>query len=372
MERSKQELDDMRDQMVMQLFMNRCSTFLSSIFCDLKFSWDTSVPTACTDGDVLLMNPDWIGSLPVKTRPTILAHECWHVAYDHMGRLEEKDPDDWNRAADHAINLILEQHGYPFDGAPGLKDPRFTGMSANQIYDIIHEEGQKEKLPYGNDIRKPTDPNHAEKVASSVIKAVTIARMSGNGAGDIPDELVSMIDKLLNPKLPWYVLLRRWFNDLANQSRNWRRPNRRWEELYLPGTSENDNGLDHILWAFDASGSMSDNQLKVINTEIAGIKKTYNPKLMTMMSFDTAIRDQWVYTDEQDFDKLSFTGRGGTSMFPLWEKAKDMKVSAMVVFSDMDCTIPPKPKMPVLWVCMDSQRTAPYGKLIRVDSDTYS
>lgn len=42
----------------------------------------------------------------------MVAHELWHIAYEHVlsNRIGDRDPEKWNIAADHVINLMLESY----------------------------------------------------------------------------------------------------------------------------------------------------------------------------------------------------------------------------------------------------------------------
>ena len=67
------------------------SVFLSTILFSLKQSWDETIPTATTDGLTLLINPTWFTSITEKERVGLLCHEAYHVAFNHMLRLGDKD-----------------------------------------------------------------------------------------------------------------------------------------------------------------------------------------------------------------------------------------------------------------------------------------
>lgn len=358
---------------VLNLFQKKNSTFLSTLYCGMHFHWDETIPTACTDGLELRWNPQWFLSLDGPTRVSVLSHELWHVGYDHMGRAGERDFRLWNAACDHAINLQQLEHGYVFN-VEHLADPRFTGWSAEQIYDKLKQESQGKpapNLPFGEDFKPVESKEEQAKVEAAIIRAVVATRMAGE-AGTLPGDLVTMVDKLLNPKLPWHRLLAKFLTDISNEVRSWKRPNRRYQDMYLPSNA-GDEGLMHLTYAMDASGSMSDEQLVVLNTEIKSIKDTLNPEKMTVVSFDTQIRDTWEFHRDDSLQRLQFHGRGGTSLDPVWDTVKQNKASALVVFSDLDCAIPPSPGIPVIWVCMDNPtRTVPYGRIIHVDSREFS
>lgn len=408
--------DEALEKAVLGLFIapsgvNRPSTFLTTIYCSLKQTWREDIPTACVTGDMeLFINPRWFLELSAPMRETLLAHELWHIGFLHIdpARAEGRCPDKWNEACDHAINLMLEDHGFRFDKFPpghpmagqemGLKDPRFKDMSAEEIYAILEAEGGKPFLPFGNDFapgttvsenpadgngdggsgngpnsqRQPLTQSQLADLTATIVRAVTLTRMNGREAGSLPGSLTTMIDELLNPRLPWDALLRRWLSERSAYGSSWRRPNRRFQDIYLPGRTGQE-GLAHLRWYLDCSGSVTDAQLKVYNSEIAGAKATHNPELMTVSSFDTEIQDTWQFSEDHDLKGLEFHGRGGTDLREVFKDIHKHKPSAAIIISDLEVHIPARnPGVPLLWICVDNpNKTVPYGTLVHLDSAIY-
>lgn len=390
---------EMLDKAVLGLFVtptgvNRPSTFLATLYCSLKQAWREDIPTALVTGDLdFFINPNWFSTLSPAMRETVLAHEVWHVGLMHIdpARMGNRCPDKWNEACDHAINLMLEEHGFTFDKFPpghpmagetmGLKDPRFRGMSAEEIYEILVQEDGKPFLPFGNDFQpgsinqdpdgkpQPLTPQQIANVTGAIVRAATLSRMNSREAGSLPGELTTMIDKLLNPRLPWDALLRRWLTERSTYGASWRRPSRRFQDIYMPGRTGQE-GLAHLRWYIDCSGSVTDDQLKVYNSEVAGAKATHNPELMTVTSFDTCLRDTWQFSQDQDLTGLEFHGRGGTCLKEVFEDIRKHRPSAAIIISDLDTEIPPhNPGIPILWICVDNpKKTVPYGTIIHLDS----
>lgn len=385
-----EELQAALDKAVMGLLRGKASSFLTAIYCAHEVVFE-KCGTAFTTGKKLALDPDWFMGLTEDSRVFLLAHECWHVAWMHT------DPATWvgrehrtlNKAMDHVINLMLLDHGYTFVG-DGCFDARFKDHTTDQVYNVLMNEkaeqeaagcpptpcnggdggtGPSADMPFGQDVQAGTAAEAADTL-NTVLRAVTLAQMSKQ-AGDLPGELLTRIDNLLNPRLPWNVLVRRWLNQVSRQGYSWKRPNRRYQalDMYLPDI-HGEEGLDHLMFAMDASGSMDDGQLQVLNTEVYDVKTRFNPKNMTLLSFDTKVRQVWEIDEDTDFTTLDFEGRGGTSLHPVWEYAKKRKPTALVVLSDLFCEIPPELKgIPVLWICLDNpQAKVPYGTLVHLDS----
>jgi predicted metal-dependent peptidase len=363
-------LHDLYEQTVIDLLKGKNSAFLATLLTGLRFSWDDTIQTACTNGLQLKWNPDWFQKLDRPTRCTVLSHELWHVGYDHMGRLAHRNHQIFNMAADHAINLMLKDHGYTFN-TPHLADPQYRGMAAEQIYEELIKNAVKIELPFGDDI-EPAPPGKENEVIGVVVRAMTVARGSSSGFADMPADLVSWVEKLLNPKLPWDVMLNKFLSEIGYTGYDWKRPNRRYSDIYLPSRG-GEGGLERIVFAFDTSGSMTDAQVEVCNTEIKAVKDRFNPKELIVMSFDTKVQDQWIFTEDDPLERLQFTGRGGTALEDLYEKVNAMgDVSALVILTDLDVHVPEAPRPPVLWVCLDNpSKTVPYGTITHMDSYDY-
>lgn len=95
--------------------------------------------TAATDGRRLVLNPDFFCKLSEDQRIGLLAHETSHPALGHPFRRGGREADLWNQAADHAINLMLIDTGFQLPEG-GCYDPRFKGLGAERIYEILKKE----------------------------------------------------------------------------------------------------------------------------------------------------------------------------------------------------------------------------------------
>lgn len=363
------------------------SVFLTTLYSSLLINWDDpSVDVAATDGLTLWLNPTEFAKMSPDMRVTVLAHELWHIAFLHMDRLEGRDPETWNEACDHAINLMLKEYGYTFN-ISHVADPKYAGMSADQIYDDLIKNKIVIKLPMGGDLRSPPGkeegepgdqpggtlaPAQMQEVINNVVRAITLSKMSGDPPGSLPGSLETKVDQLLNPKLPWFMLLRRWFSEIGQPHYTWRTPNRRHiaSDMYLPGLLNDDQGLSHIVWACDSSGSVDPRQLQVMNSEICGVQRQFNPERMTLAVFDTVLHTVEDFQRDEAIPPMTFKGRGGTDLDELWEWARKHRPKAMVVFSDLYVKIPPQiPGIPVLWVCLDNPKAnPPYGRVVHVNS----
>lgn len=393
------QLKDAYDRAKLGLFVKKGAMFISTLYFSLKMSWDESIPTACTNGDYLKINPQFFMKISKEMRVTLLAHEAWHVGLMHPLRIGNRDPEKWNAAADYAINIMLKDLGYHFDANLGLLDEQYRGMTAEAIYDKLPDGpqgggGWSNMGGMGNDLQKPgtpppgNDPNQQNqngnggqqqpqptaqeienKILATLVRATMQSKMSGKEAGVIPGDLEAYIDAMLNPKLPWETILENHMNDIIKDDYSWARPNRRFmPEFYLP--SQYGEGLSKINWYMDISGSVSDSQIKRFNSEVRHVHERFTPKATNIISFDTRIQDEYTFTDDERFTGLEFHGRGGTSLDCVFEHAKRAMPDLMIVFSDLECReITEEPPFPVIWICADNPRAnVHFGRLIHMDT----
>jgi predicted metal-dependent peptidase len=353
------------------LFARKQNVFICSIFCSLQLKISDEVPTACTDGTDIKINPDFFMGLPRPVRVTLLAHETWHVALKHVLRLGGRDPKIWNIACDYYINNMLDDSGYTFDGVDGYLDHQYDGLSAPEIYQKLIQNGQEPQKSFGQDlVPAPAGTEDAldTKIDSMLIRGCIAAQQS-NQFGSVPNNIKAYIDELLNPKLPWNDILRNFVNEMTRNDYTWAKPNKRYlPDIYLP--SLNSEGLEHIIFYTDISGSVTDAQFGVYISEIHAIKTTLTPKRITVCTFDTEIHDVHELEEGDDITQCNFHGRGGTSLDCVYEHAKKEKPELIVIFSDLDCRPMDEPPAPnVIWVCLDNPgKEVKFGQLIHVNS----
>src|SRR5437868_3445494 len=88
----------------------------------LQMLADESQPTCSTDGTHLFYNSEFVASLPDSELTAIMAHEVMHCALLHCFRRGARDPEQWNRATDYAINSELQAAGFNLP-SDALLDP---------------------------------------------------------------------------------------------------------------------------------------------------------------------------------------------------------------------------------------------------------
>lgn len=377
---TKPELKQAYDKAKIGLMSQKNSVFISTILFSLKHHWvkdDSSLPTAAVDGINLFINPDFFMDLTSESRITVIAHEAWHVAFNHMVRGKDLQQKRYNHAADHVINNLLKTARYSVV-AGWLCDTKYKNMSAEQVYADLPPD-PKGPDGFGNssghgDVKSPKTAKQAEKVAAKVAdivgKAAIQSKMGGDTAGAIPGEIEIMLDKLLNPKLSWRTLLQNYMSEYAKDDYTFSKPNRRFlPDFYLPGLFS--ESLAHIAVAVDTSGSVTDDELRAYLSEIQSIKDTLQPKKVTVVDFDTSIKKVHTLNETDNVLGIKFSGRGGTRLEPVFEHFKKDVPVVLIVFSDLQCReITEDPGFPTIWIAVNAPNAkVNFGKIIHYETE---
>lgn len=367
------------DKAKIALMSRKDSAFFTSVCFSMKHKWDDTIPTACTNGKEILYSPTFFMSLTQDQRVTLLLHETFHVAYEHMGRLMKRDMSLWNQAADHVINLQLNDRKYA--AIKGwLCDERFLGMGAEQVYNILEKEWKQAGSPAPGkeltdiqDLRPlpaGVDPvQHSQEIKEILVRAALRSKQEGDQPGSIPSDIEILLEKLLNPKLPWRVILQRYLQEFTKDDYSWQRFNRRFfpdwmlPSLYSPR-------LMNIAVAIDTSGSVSSTDFQTMVSEIAGVFKLTKPDLITLIQFDTSIKSVTKIRGLRDLKKCEFTGRGGTRVNEVIDWANKHQPQLLMFFTDGGFHAPPQQyaSNKTLWLIHDNERfTSSYGKVVHYE-----
>lgn len=342
------------------------SVFLSTIAFSMKYRWDPTISTANVNGITININPDFFIDASEEQRIFVLAHESWHVALNHITRRGERDKKIWNEAGDYVINLMLDKAGYQM-WPWVLLDHAFYNMSTDQVYDLIKDRPRQPNANgFGNDIVEPgAEPEKMDSVIKGILaKAITQSKMHGKDFGSIPDEITKELDDIINPVLPWELLLDRFLTDKVKDDYSWARPNRRFmPDYYLP--SQYSDTLGHITIAVDTSGSITQDDMTKILSEIVHIKGKFNPKKLTIIDCDCRINHVHDVTETTNILDLRFTGGGGTSFEPVIDYCRENPPMALLYFTDLEARqITEEQPYPILWLCYSNRSPAPVGDTI--------
>jgi len=348
-----------------QLMARPDSAFFTAVLFSLRTIFDDSLPTAATDGKKIWINPKFFLSLDRDEQVFVLIHEAMHVAYMHMGRLQSRDMRRWNWACDYVINLQLVQRGFKMPSM-GLLDYKYDGMSAEQVYDLL--DGSELSDEY-IDLKLPENPEELEEHVNDVLVRARIqSRAANDKPGTIPGDIEVYLDRLLNPKLPWQTILRKWFQARAKNDYYWNKPNRRYFPKHILPSLAGVKMINAAV-AVDISGSVSDEEFERIASEVHGIMKTLRPDKITLLQFDTRIISVDILKNANDLMKVQFSGRGGTHIGPVMNWANKHRPELLLIFTDGGFySHGASTKIPTVWLIHNNPNwTAPFGKVVHYE-----
>jgi predicted metal-dependent peptidase len=173
-------------------------------------------------------------------------------------------------------------------------------------------------------VAKFVDRQFGKLPESAVKEIIEQSLNSGKQAGSLPGDLVSQILDSMTPKISWKTVLRNSVVAASGTVRgsersNWRRPSRRFRvdtsygRIFLPAKRAVQLRIAVVR---DTSGSMSDTDLAVVNTEIENIiRELGNSKVsLTVVDCDAEIHQKQKITAGTVDGLQNVAGRGGTDM----------------------------------------------------------
>lgn len=377
-ERTEAQMQRDFDRVQAMAFMGDNAAFFGTILCSMKFHWTkspTEINTAATDGKNLYWNEDFFYSLSPETRRTVLMHELWHPGLLHMARRGSRDPRTWNAACDYYINNQLDDMGYSFVGLEfGCLDrfcgTNYRGWTEEDIYNDLAKNPEKIPKNFDLDIM-PCSSDLIVEVTNTVVQAMQSHAMAGGKPGNLPGNMSEVITQFLKPVVRWEALLERFMTELLDEDYTWARPNRRFQDIYLPSRFTDDGRLEHLAYFQDVSGSISTKDSLCFNSELAHVWQRFKPEKMSIVQFDTVIQKEDELKEGDTFTEIEIIGRGGTCLNPVRDWIIKHKPTAAIIFSDLEVApMQPLPiDIPVIWICVgNGQATVPFGQLIHIRS----
>lgn len=317
--------------------------------------------TAATDGRKFYYNSEFINKMPAKQVEFLMGHEVLHCVYDHMGRRGDRNPKVWNIADDYCVNQDLLDQRIGEKIPVGLYSTKYKGMSAEEVYDDLmknvkevtmdelaemlldeHLDGD-EGDGEGDDNKdgKPGRPKLSEQEKKEIrdeIKQAVLAAAQTCQSGQLPAGVRRMIKDLTAPQLDWRSLLQQEIQSTMRTDFTWQRASRKgWDmDAVMPG-SDFDKEID-ICVSIDASGSMTEDMLRDILSEVKGIMESYTTFRLHLWSFDTSVYNATLYTPENLDEIMEWdpAGGGGTSFECNWEYMREHEImpKKFVMFTD--------------------------------------
>ncbi|MFV1998309.1 MAG: VWA-like domain-containing protein [Acidiferrobacterales bacterium] len=381
--------------------------------------------TTATDARTLYYNHDYIAALNLEQTQFVLAHEAMHCALSHFARRQHRDKHRWDVACDFAINPLLKNDGLkPTPDALLLSE--YDGMTAEEIYPLIEQntaqepqdqhlydgenssdngnpsslQNQSQQQSKGHDHVDKRDEPEAEDgennrnaeaksdnqngrssppppLTESERESLAVQwqqRMAGAAqqamqAGKLSDTMARLVDHLLQPRLPWRMLLARYMTSAARDDYSYSRPsNRREGDAIMPSLR---SAQTDLVVALDTSGSIGDQEIDEFVSEVNAIKGQMRARI-TLLACDSRLSEEspWEFAPWEDIElPESLNGGGGTDFRPVfsWADESDQQPDLLIYFTDAEGEFPEsEPHFPVIWLVKGKLPT-PWGTRVQLN-----
>jgi predicted metal-dependent peptidase len=388
--------------------------------------------TTATDARRFYYNPEYIEQLRPDETQFILAHEALHCALSHFARRQHRIKHRWDLACDYAINPILIEEGLkPPPNSLYMK--QFNNMSAEEIYPCIDDNDMSDTLDQhlydkedqfseggqntsenplddslGNSNNKqnlppdesepdpspksdkgsgskpkqefdenaggappppPLNQKEAEDLNIQWQQRLAGAAQQAQQAGKMSGVMKRLVEDMLQPQLPWRMLLARYMNAIARDDYSYTRPSsRRGDPAIFPTLK---SAQINAVVALDVSGSIGDKELREFLSEIDAIKGQLRARI-TLLLCDSDLTEgsPFVFESWKEVTLPKEMKGGGTTRFkPVfdWIDTQDQAPDIVAYFTDAHGEFPAcAPTYPCLWLIKGKQGV-PWGQRIQLN-----
>ncbi|MCC1481463.1 DUF2201 family putative metallopeptidase [Roseibaca sp. Y0-43] len=381
-----------------------------ALWCQHRDTEGLAVP-AETTGTVIRYGPGFT-ALPAHEQMGLAGHHILHVALQHSDRMagmaarmgDGFAPDLWQIASDSIVNEAILQSGHALprpaltlsrllaalNEQGGLADwdcerlyrrmadtPEGAGRARRQA----QEDGQKPDLrPGGGDSGGQGADKGGQGQAewrAHLARAMAAGAAAGFGLGTLGRRMAD----LPAPRIPWEVILRRLLAraTLHRPEPAPLRPSRAWlagagralqTSAPLPPFQPRtrwQGAVPRIVLGLDCSASVSDDGLRLLLAEVQAIALRAQASLH-LLTFDEGLHHDMALdpaTARATLRGLDLPQGGGTDFRPVIARATELAPSALVILSDMDGPMGPRPRFPVIWAApQPDPKPAPFGHVL--------
>jgi predicted metal-dependent peptidase len=317
------------------------SPFFGTLLLNTRYKITEDISTAATDGDLLMLNEQFMESQSPEHFRSILLHEVLHMALEHIERMKDvfdSDPLTANLAADIVVNGIIQDNRMPLP-KEAITDPDLKHLSVREIYNILKQKQQEDpnflKNKYGTDgndvnqcLQPSGDGNSKTKEGNGpsskgdktnwkdvLNKAATIAR--SKNAGPVGSGLSRIFKEFLEPTINWKDILYRYITASRTDFEGF---DRRMihQGLYLDDLG---GGKIKVALFLDTSGSVDEQLLSEFFAEVKFAVNALPNTEGEMWYFDTELYPEG---DIKEISVPKIKGGGGTSFKPVVKKLQEL------------------------------------------------
>ena len=269
----------------------------------------------------------------------------------------------------------LDNHVYDKDNTKGSSSGKNEKDLSSERPDQSATEDQDEERQQNPDRDNdgasepdPLTPDEAETLNIQWQQRLAGAAQQAMQAGKLGGEMARMVDHLLQPQLPWRLLLARYMTAMARDDFSYMRPSRREGDFILPSLRSNQVEL---VVALDTSGSIHDQEMGEFLAEVNALKGQMRARV-TLLACDSQLAPEapWIFESWDEFNlPEKITSGGGTNFKPVfeWVEKQQQRPDLLVFFTDAQGAFPERePAYPVIWLVKGKSKT-PWGQRIQLN-----
>jgi predicted metal-dependent peptidase len=341
--------------------------FFGQLATRMKLIERPDMPTAATDGRNFFFNREFVDRLNDEELDFLVGHEVLHMVFDHIDARGDREPMIYNMACDFNINMTLVEQKVgtvigedKLNGGKPCLDWKYRGWNSYEIYDHIYENAEKIEIGSMDVHLEPGDGDpqsgggnqdgdgdgqegkgfsdglteEERKVLRDEIKQAVIN--AAQAGGEVPDVVKRMISELTAPKMDWRDNLRTQLESSLKSDFTFMRPSKRSGEVIFPGMNRDEQLRVAVF--LDTSGSIGNDLLRDMLSEVQGIMGQYQDYEITIGQFDTSVYNVEKFTsdDGRDLSDYEIVGGGGTDFDAVYKYMEDegLEPDQMIMFTD--------------------------------------
>jgi predicted metal-dependent peptidase len=356
---------------------------------------DLPMPTFCTNGKSIMLDPEFFSQLNLKQLAFGILHETFHNILMHLAYFNNPkyNKKALNIAADAVVNSMIKVSNIGEDIPGGVnsdnmgtvrielidkKNKPFTleikechKQNVLHVYNEIMKKAKIEDCKDHSTDGHPGDNGSADDgdtetlAENNIRRLVDGARIRGES---IPGSLGSHFESLIKPKINLARWLKQNMFGNCHSHYSYNKPNRRSEStgIILPTSVKQSYNM---IAAIDTSGSISEPEARhAIGLLYNTMREKRDSIKMRLLLHTSAVYYNEMITKKEQLEKLKITS-GGTSHDEVFEIAEKnwRKGDILICITDGETSFPKTNIKNVLWVIVNNDRiTPPYGKTIHV------
>ncbi|MCG6967841.1 MAG: VWA-like domain-containing protein [Chromatiaceae bacterium] len=265
--------------------------------------------------------------------------------------------DDQDQGGDRPLDQRSQQRQ-----GQGARPMQADSAQSNQAQREGEQDGRGEPIPppLGADERQTLEVQWQQRLAGAAQQAMQAGKMGGT--------MARLVDHLLQPQLPWRMMLARYMTAMARDDFTYMRPSRREGDAILPSLK---SSQVEIVVAIDTSGSIRANEMDEFLSEVSALKGQMRARV-TLLACDTNLSEgaPWVFEPWEEFRcPAAIQGGGGTDFRPVfeWLDTQGQRPELLVYFTDAQGQFPLRePDYPVIWL-VKGKEAVPWGQRVQLN-----